>query len=52
MSKSLQYGGSIFLRNVAIYLQVHMALQPRKPASATFTAVKTKNLAYFAAYKT
>jgi hypothetical protein len=26
-------GGSIFLRNVGIYLQVHTALQPRRPTS-------------------
>jgi thermostable 8-oxoguanine DNA glycosylase len=26
-------GGSMFLRNVGIYLQVNMALQPRRPIS-------------------
>jgi hypothetical protein len=26
-----EYGGSMFFRNVGIYLQVHMALQPRRP---------------------
>jgi hypothetical protein len=28
-------GGSIFLQNVGIYLQVHTALQPRRPTSTS-----------------
>jgi hypothetical protein len=33
------YGGSTFLRNVGIYLQVQTALQPRPGTSTSFTAV-------------
>jgi hypothetical protein len=28
-------GGSMFLRNVCVYLQVHMALLPRRPTSTS-----------------
>jgi hypothetical protein len=30
---SLEDGGSMFLRNVCIYLQIHTALQPRIPTT-------------------
>jgi hypothetical protein len=29
-------GGSVFLRNVGIYLQIHSAWQPRRPTSTLF----------------
>jgi hypothetical protein len=32
---SSEYGDSMFLRKVVIYLQVHTALQPRRPTSAS-----------------
>jgi hypothetical protein len=38
-----EYEGSKLLRIVSIYLQVHTALQPRKP-TVTYTAVRTLNL--------
>jgi hypothetical protein len=33
MMQSPEDGGSMFLRNVGIYLQVHTALHPRRPTS-------------------
>jgi hypothetical protein len=32
---SVEDGGSMFFRNVGIYLQVHMVLLPRRPKSTT-----------------
>jgi hypothetical protein len=42
---SHENGGSISLRNIGIHMQVHMALQPRRPASIyLFTLSVVENL--------
>jgi hypothetical protein len=40
---SPEYGGSMFLRNIGVYLQVHMASQPRIPTSTTNTMCCSNN---------